>query len=219
MKPNPLAGGSNTRATRNLVPQENAKASSSKQATPEQPQYQAWNPGMAKKSAGHETPPSMAFGRQESASESMESLLPKPPKAKSGIDRTEDIPLQDMSSKARGKRREIPVDPHIQAHTKGYAPLNGRERMAEIPLNSPLASPRTSTDSTDPFGLPLPVTAGKGKKKQAKPEGTIREQVVAEEAAIQKGNKKKGIIAGAVLGGGTIAAITVGTLKELGKLK
>lgn len=218
MKPNALAGGSNTRSTRNLVPQENAKASSSKQATPEQPQYQAWNPGMAKKSAGHETPPSMAFGRQDSASESMESLLPKPPKAKRGIDRTEDIPLQDMSSKARGKRRETPVDPHIQAHTKGYAPLNGRERMAEIPLNSPLASPRTSTDSTDPFGLPLPVTTGKGKKKQAKPEGTIREQVAAEEQAIQKGNKKKGLAAGAALLTLTLGGAAVSTLKDAGKL-
>jgi hypothetical protein len=162
----------------------------------------------------------MAYGRQD-ASESTERLLPKQPEraARSGIQHGEDIPLQDMSAKARGKRK-MPVDPSLQAVTKGgYAPLNARERLAEIPL-SPPHSPRTSIDSTDPFGLPLPVTAGKGKKKANAGEDakTIRQQVQEEDAGLQNNNKKKGIAAAATLGIITVGGAAVSTLKSMGKL-
>lgn len=203
------------------APHDPHAASLSKAAQGEIP-YMSHSPGAnARSQAGNETPPSMAYGRMDQASESTERLLPKQPEraARSGIQHGEDIPMQDMSAKARGKRK-MPVDPSLQAVTKGgHAPLNAQGRLAEIPL-TPHSSPRPSIDSTDPFGLPLPVTAGKGKKKaQAHHDGrSLHEQVVAEETALQKNNKKKGIAAGAALIAITVGGATASTLKSMGKI-
>lgn len=230
MIPNPLNNAASssrtTRAARNPAPAAPVPPDSQHAAQTKSDQsnsaYMPYHPDMARRQAGHDTPPSMAYGQMGSDSTSTERLLPRAPEraAKIGIDSTEDIPMVNLSPKARGKRRETPVDPSIKSVTKGgYAPLNAQERLAEIPLTPP-GSRQPSIDATDAFGLPLPVTAGKGKKNtNASNEDTnYRRQANDEDRTTQKKNKTAAIAAGVTLGAITVAGATVSTLKSMGKL-
>lgn len=230
MRPNPLnTGASSSRTARAAAnPETTAPIKNDPQhvelakAAQGKSPYIPYHPDMARKQAGHDSPHSLAYGQMGSGSDSTELLLPRAPEraAKSGINTTEDIPMRDLTPKGKAKRRETPVDPSIRSVTKGgYAPLNARERLAEIPL-TPADSRRTSIDSSDPYGLPLPVTTGKGKQKANAGAGdrTYRQQINEEEKGIQKKSKAAGIAAAATLGAITIGGATVSTLKSMGKL-
>lgn len=230
MRPNPLNNGASSSRTSRAAANPETNVPTPAQKDPHHAEvakaaqgnspYIPYHPDMARKQAGHDTPPSMAYSQM--GSESTERLLPRPPEraAHTGVNTSEDIPMVDMSPKQRGKRRETPIDPSLKSVTKGgYAPLNAQDRLAEIPLTPP-ESRRTSIDGSDPYGLPLPVTTGKGKKKAnaGNEDKTYRQQINEEEKGIQKKSKTAGIAAAATLGVITIGGATVSTLKSMGKL-
>lgn len=219
MLPSPLRNGKTPRANPTPAapdPAVLAKPRSTAGASTEgNSGYIAYRPSYARSLAGNETPPSLAYSRLGSASQSKESLLPvepEPPSRSKGAIGTE-LPLQDLIPGGKPGRRAHPVDPSIQAVTS-HGSLVGRDRMENVPLMGP-DSPRPSTDEV---GLPLPVTSGKGKKSGKATAKTFRETVREEEQAIRKKSKRAGIAAAATLLAITAAGATVSTLKTAGKL-
>lgn len=223
MRPNPLNHNPAPRATRNTESAESSARSSTE--LPPRPQaptpdsamgnsrYVAYHPGLARSQSGLDTPPSMSYARLDDAAESREQLLPKQNKGKAparlGESASGDIALQDMSSKRKGKRKERPIDPMLQALTKpgpqreGKVPDTG---LVDVSLTPPGGNSRRP--STDDMGMPMPGQTGP----------LFPDAIREEEKAIQGKNKKAAIASAVALATVTVVGATISTLKNQGKI-
>lgn len=170
--------------------------------------YGAGHSGATRSQAGLPTPPTMSYESLSGFGSSVDNLIPGKPGSGSSPLRHEVKPdgAETASRSGRKPRRHPrPLDPSIAAITlKDSRQVRDFERMggAHTP---PHADSRRS--STDDFGLPLPATA---KRDGDRPHSEIREQVMAEDAAIMSRTKK--------IGGAITAAIGTVVLGGAGAL-
>lgn len=112
------------------------------------------------------------------------------------------IEMQDRAPARKPRRAPRPIDPSLAAITLKDTPKTRElERMSQLPMTPPHSQPESRRSSTDDWGLPLPATAGPaGRRDEGNSHAEIRDQVLAEDAAIRSRTGKIGAAVTAAIG-------------------
>lgn len=157
----------------------------------------------ARSRAGFQTPDTLSY-ETIPLTHSVDNLVPNKPGSSSHTlaDLGGAIEMPDRAPARKPRRTPRAIDPSIAAITLKDSPKTREfEKLSQVPLTPTKSQPGSRRSSTDDWGLPLPATAGPaGRRDEEHGTGTIRDQVLAEDAAIRSRTGKIGAVITAGIG-------------------